>query len=341
LEAKKILIVGAGSIGSRHARNLIKLVEEVKIFSYRFFNNMDIEKLDKVTYVRDLYKAIKSSDAIVIANRTDLHLEVAKYALTNKKHIFIEKPLSHSMLGVKEIEILKNEKKLIIESGFMLRFHPNLIRLKEILLSKEYGNVHYVRSSVGQFLPDWRPQADHRTGYGARRKWGGGVTLDLIHEIDLIRWLFGEVKLVSAMMGFTPKLEIETETISQMNLKTDSGILVQLHLDYLRPSYGRYTEIVCDKGTLLWNYLTGKITFESPTSKISILHEVENDFQRNDMYLNEIKHFIASINGHDQKNAATLDDAIKALKICFAAHLSNKNKLFVSPNQINHDFMIE
>lgn len=341
MEAKKILIVGAGSIGSRHARNLIKLVEEVKIFSYRFFNNMDIEKLDKVTYVRDLYKAIKSSDAIVIANRTDLHLEVAKYALTNKKHIFIEKPLSHSMLGVKEIEILKNEKKLIIESGFMLRFHPNLIRLKEILLSKEYGNVHYVRSSVGQFLPDWRPQADHRTGYGARRKWGGGVTLDLIHEIDLIRWLFGEVKLVSAMMGFTPKLEIETETISQMNLKTDSGILVQLHLDYLRPSYGRYTEIVCDKGTLLWNYLTGKITFESPTSKISILHEVENDFQRNDMYLNEIKHFIASINGHDQKNAATLDDAIKALKICFAAHLSNKNKLFVSPNQINHDFMIE
>tara|TARA_A100001388_G_C28765216_1_gene500319 strand:- start:1528 stop:2553 length:1026 start_codon:yes stop_codon:yes gene_type:complete len=341
LEAKKILIVGAGSIGSRHARNLIKLVEEVKIFSYRFFNNMDIEKLDKVTYVRDLYKAIKSSDAIVIANRTDLHLEVAKYALTNKKHIFIEKPLSHSMLGVKEIEILKNEKKLIIESGFMLRFHPNLIRLKEILLSKEYGNVHYVRSSVGQFLPDWRPQADHRMGYGARRKWGGGVTLDLIHEIDLIRWLFGEVKLVSAMMGFTPKLEIETETISQMNLKTDSGILVQLHLDYLRPSYGRYTEIVCDKGTLLWNYLTGKITFESPTSKISILHEVENDFQRNDMYLNEIKHFIASINGHDQKNAANLDDAIKALKICFAAHLSNKNKLFVSPNQINHDFMIE
>ena len=67
----------------------------------------------------------------------------------------------------------------------------------------------------------------------------------------------------------------------------------------------------------------------------------QNDFQRNDMYLNEIKHFIASINGHDQKNAANLDDAIKALKICFAAHLSNKNKLFVSPNQINHDFMIE
>lgn len=341
MEKKKLLIVGSGSIGIRHARNLTKLVEDVKIFSYRFFNNIDIEKLDKVSYVKDLNQAIKSSDGIVIANRTDLHLQVAKYALINKKHIFIEKPLSHSMLGVKEIEILKNANKLVVESGFMLRFHPNLIRLKEILLNKEYGNVHYVRSSVGQFLPDWRPKTDHRKGYGAKRKWGGGVTLDLIHEIDLIRWLFGEVKLVSAMMGFTPKLEIETETISQINLKTDSDILVQLHLDYLRPSYGRYTEIVCDKGTLLWNYLTGKITLETSNSEISTLHEVENDFQRNDMYVNEIKHFLASINGHYQKKAATLDDAIKAMKICFAAHLSNKNKLFVSPNQINYDFMIE
>tara|TARA_A100001011_G_scaffold392628_1_gene480605 strand:+ start:83 stop:1108 length:1026 start_codon:yes stop_codon:yes gene_type:complete len=341
LEKKNILIIGGGSIGIRHARNLIKVVEDVKIFSYRFSNNITIKQLNKVTYVKDLHKAIMSSDGIVIANRTDLHLEVAKYALSNKKPIFIEKPLSHSMVGVKEIETLKNENKLIVESGFMLRFHPNLIKLKEILLSREYGNVHYVRSSVGQFLPDWRPQTDHRKGYGAKRKWGGGVTLDLIHEIDLIRWLFGEIKLVSAMMGFTPELEIETETISQLNLKTDSDILIQLHLDYLRPSYGRYTEIVCDKGTLLWNYLTGKITLESSNSEISILHEVEIDFQRNDMYVNEIKHFLASINGQSQKKAATLDDSIKALKICFAAHLSNKEKIFVSPDRINYDFMIE
>ena len=101
MEAKKILIVGGGSIGIRHARNLIKLVKEVKIFSYRFFNNNSIQKLDNVSYVKDLHKAIKSSDGIIIANRTDLHLEVAKYALKNKKHIFIEKPLSHSMVVLK------------------------------------------------------------------------------------------------------------------------------------------------------------------------------------------------------------------------------------------------
>ncbi len=336
-----ILIIGSGSIGNRHAKNLLNLVKVVKIYSGRFKKGEKIKKLDNVIYVKNLYESIDSSDGVVIANRTDKHLKIANYALKKKKHIFIEKPISHNMKGIKEIEELTKNNPELVESGFMLRFHPNLIFLKKIISEQKYGKVHYVKSSVGQYLPEWRKDFDYRNNYAARRNWGGGVTLDLIHEIDLTRWLFGEVTLVSAMLDKTPELDIETESIAHLNLKMDAKFLIQLTLDYVRPYYCRNTEIVCSKGTLQWNYKEGKLKLEDKNGHISILHQVEKNFNRNDMFLKEIIHFLKNINGQNLKNASNLEDAVKALKICCAAHLSNKKKRFICPDKIRYDHVID
>lgn len=341
LQDISILIVGSGSIGNRHAKNLLNLVKVVKIYSSRFKKGGKIEKLDKVIYVKNLYDEIDCSDGVLIANRTDKHLKIANYALKKKKHVFIEKPLSQNMKGIKKIEELTKNNPELVESGFMLRFHPNLIFLKKIISEQKYGKIHYVRSSVGQYLPEWRKDFDYRNGYAARRKWGGGVTLDLIHEIDLARWLFGEVDLVSAMLDKTPELEIETESIAHLNLKMDSKFLIQLSLDYVRPCFQRNIEIVCSKGTILWNYKEGKIKLEDKNGNILILHEVEKNFDRNDMFLKEIIHFINNINGKNSKDASNLEDAVKALKICCAAHLSHKKQRFICPDKISYDYVID
>lgn len=341
LQDLSILIIGSGSVGNRHAKNLLNLVKVVKIYSSRFKKGEKINKLDNITYVKNLYDEIDSSDGVLIANRTDKHLKIANYALKKKKHIFVEKPISHNMKGIKEIEELTKNSPELVESGFMLRFHPNLIFLKKIISEQKYGKVHYVKSSVGQYLPDWRNNFDYRNGYAAKRNWGGGVTLDLIHEIDLARWLFGEVVLVSAMLDKTPELEIETESIAHLNLKMDSKFLIQLTLDYVRPCFNRNIEIVCSKGTILWNYKEGKIKLEDKNGNILILHEVEENFDRNDMFLREIIHFLNNINGKNQRDASNLDDAVKALKICCAAHLSNKQKRFICPDKITYDYVID
>tara|TARA_B100000886_G_scaffold334084_1_gene289094 strand:- start:13042 stop:14067 length:1026 start_codon:yes stop_codon:yes gene_type:complete len=336
-----ILVIGSGSIGIRHAENLLKIVKEVKIFSSRFLRKENIKKIEKVVYVKDLYKEIDLSDGIIIANRTDKHLEIANYALRKKKNIFIEKPISHNMKGIKEIEDLANNYEAIIETGFMLRFHPNLLFLKKILDKKKYGRVHYVRSSVGQYLPDWRKNIDYKKGYAAKREWGGGVTLDLIHEIDLVRWLFGEVRLTSAMLTNSKDLEIETEAVAHINLKMQSEFLVQLNLDYVRPHYCRNTEIVCQKGVLHWDYLSGKIKLEDKYGKIVTLHEVESNFVRNDMFISEISNFVNNIVSPKNTKASDLYDAIQALRICCAAHLSNKKGQFISPDKIKYEHLIE
>ena len=262
-----ILIIGNGSIGIRHAKNLLKIVKEVKIFSNRFFRGEELEKIENVIYIKDLYKGIDSSDGIVIANRTDKHLEILNYALRKKKNIFIEKPISNSMRGIKEIENLFENYEGILETGFMLRFHPNLLFLKKIIETQKYGNIHYVRSIVGQYLPDWRKNRDYKKGYAVKREWGGGVTLDLIHEIDLVRWFFGEVSLISAMFCNSPELEIETESIANLTLKMESEFLVDINLDYVRPYYCRNIEIVCQKGILFWDYLIGNIRLQDKNGK--------------------------------------------------------------------------
>ena len=337
MEDISILIIGNGSIGCRHAKNLLNIVKEVKVFSFRFSKGEKIKKIKNVIYVKDLYKEIDSADGIVIANRTDKHLALLNYALRKKKNIFIEKPISHNLKGIKEIENLSKNYEAVLETGFMLRFHPNLLFLKKIIDKKKYGIIHYVRSTVGQYLPDWRKDRDYKKGYASKKEWGGGVTLDLIHEIDLARWFFGEVSLVSAMLFSSPELDIETESIAHINLKMKSKVLIHLNLDYVRPYYSRNAEIVCQNGTIYWDYLSGDIKVQDKSGKVSVLHKVNSEFLRNDIYIAEISHFIDNIKGSNQNKASNLNDAINSLKIVCAAHLSNRKRQFISPDKIKYD----
>ena len=191
----KVLIVGTGSIGTRHKNNFSKLINNVSYYSYR--EDQRIANYNSEEISPKLENLIKEANAVVIANRTDLHLKVALLSAKLGKDILIEKPISFNLIGIEELKRTCKKNKLILESGCMLRFHPNLRWLKAFLHKNELGSLQYIRSSVGQFLPDWRPDRDYLQGYAAKKKWGGGVVLDLIHEIDLLLWLFGDIDEVS------------------------------------------------------------------------------------------------------------------------------------------------
>ena len=174
-------------------------------------------------------------NAVVIANSTDLHTGVALEAARRKKGLLIEKPLSTSLAGCDELQALTEPHSLVVEMGFMLRFHPNLVWIKHYLESNSLGELTFIRASVGQWLPDWRPGTDHRVGYSAFRTTGGGVIFDLIHELDLVHWLAGTVVSVTAMTRHVGSLNIETEAIAQIGLRLKSATSAQIHLDYVRP----------------------------------------------------------------------------------------------------------
>ena len=322
-------MVGTGSIGRRHIANLLKLGVNVFAYSYRNLNNADLPFGNKITLVNDWLNKLRDVDAVIIANSTELHLQVALAAAKLKKAIFIEKPLSNSLNKIKKIESLLRKNKIVLESGFNLRTHPNLIWIKKNIDKGTCGEIMYFKASVGQRLSDWRPKSDYRKSYSAFREKGGGVILDLIHELDLISWLGGKVVEVVSMTRHIPLLEIQTEAIAQILLRLDSGILAQIHLDYIRPMYSRTLEVVGNKQVLSWNYLQGKVTSEKTKYRENIAHRVSKSFNRNWMFLTHMKYFLHRIITPDTPALSSFSDGVSALRIAMACHKSFKEKRII------------
>ncbi len=328
----KVLVVGTGSIGRRHIGNLLELGVQVQAFSHRGVSQALDARVGRVT---DLDAALQGDiDAVVVANRTDQHMDVALKAARSGKHLFLEKPLAASLTGVDELQALVRQQSLVVEAGFMLRAHPNLLFIKDQLSQGLLGEVWHMRAAVGQWLPDWRPGTDHRQGYGAFRALGGGVTFDLIHELDLVQWLLGPVQDVTAMMRSADVLEIETEAVAQIGLQTAAGALAQVHLDYLRPGYGREMEIVGRLGVLHWDYVGGIVSLETAGAPPRELHRVPAGFVRNHLFMDHMRHFLQRMASPSTDPLSPLPDAVAALRVALAAHRSAGQRHHVRPSDL-------
>lgn len=320
----KVLVIGTGSVGLRHIANLVELGCRVYAFSYRGQSGVN-RHLDVFPESVELVDSIEDSvlsvfDAVVIANSTHLHIECALRCARLNKPFFIEKPLSHNMKGVDELRSLVQGNKCIVEAGYMMRCHPNLQWIKALLSEKYIGDIAYIRCAVGQWLPDWRPDSDYRKSYSAKRDSGGGVIFDLIHELDLIQWLGGAVSEINAMVAHWENLDIETEAIAQIGIRTSNNILGQIHLDYVHPTYHRDFEIVGAKGAIYWDYTKNEACCIMRNSDEDCQNTLPETFKRNDMFLSHMHHFLMRVQNHAIPPISSLEDSIHALKVALAAH---------------------
>lgn len=334
----KILVIGTGSIGKRHIDNLVALGAQVLAFSYRGQTETRPHWQDRVQWVADWSLALRQVDAVVIANGTAQHMEAASACAHAGVPFFIEKPLSHQIQGVDLLLSAVEEANLVVEAGFMMRWHPNLRWIRDQLATQAWGAALYMRASVGQWLPDWRPGTDHRQGYGAFRASGGGVIFDLIHELDLVYWMLGPVADVNAMVAHDPRLEIETEAVAQIGLKMHSGALAQVHLDYVRPVYGRELEVVCEHGVVSWHYGQGTVTLERPGQPPEVVHRIPPGFERNTMFMDHMGHFLKRVAQPSEPPASSLPDAAHVLRVAIAAHQSAHEHRQVKPYDANFSY---
>jgi predicted dehydrogenase len=334
----KILVIGSGSIGKRHIDNLVTLGAQLLAFSYRGQTETRPQWQGRVQFVDDWSLALGQVDAVVIANSTAQHLEVASACAQAGVPFFIEKPLSHQIQGVDVLLSAVQQANLVVEAGFMMRLHPNLRWIQDRLATQTWGAALYMRASVGQWLPDWRPGTDHRQGYGAFRASGGGVIFDLIHELDLVHWMLGPVVDVNAMVSHAPRLEIETEAVAQIGLKTQSGALAQVHLDYVRPVYGRELEVVCEHGVISWHYGQGTVTLERHGQAPEVVHRIPPDFERNTMFMEHMRHFLKRVANPSESPLSPLSDAVHVLRVAIAAHQSAHEEHQVKPYDANFSY---
>lgn len=336
----KALVIGTGSIGRRHAANLQSLGHDVVVFSERLSRGQSHSLPESLKCVGSWDSLLKMKfDMAVIANRTDQHVASANAALQCCNALYIEKPLGAHLEGLAELGQLCQQRSSVIELGFMMRFHPNLKWIKEFLQGSMLGEVMHLRASVGQWLPDWRPGTDHRQGFGAFYRYGGGVTMELIHEIDIVNWLLGDAVDVCAMQRSLPQLEIETEAISEICMQLSRGLLAQVHLDYVRLGYGRSLEILGTEGVLAWDYSESKVTVTNAKGSVIASHHAPA-FERNTMFLEAMQHFVERVAAPDIPAAASLDDGIRSLRVALASHQSARERRFVRPQDVTLNYRL-
>jgi CMP-N,N'-diacetyllegionaminic acid synthase len=197
---KRILIIGNGSIAQKHEWILKKYFKDNKIFIYTKHNNHKKKNIIKNLNNLNKYKL----DYVIICSKTSehiTHLELIDKQLKNKL-ILIEKPLFEKSYNY-------SSKRNKIYVGYNLRFHPIIKFVKNFIKNKK---IFFVKVSCASFLPNWRKNIKYQNSYSAKKKFGGGVLLDLSHEIDYINWIFGKIKKIRySYSGKISNLKIDSD----------------------------------------------------------------------------------------------------------------------------------
>jgi predicted dehydrogenase len=209
-----------------------------------------------------------------------------------------------------------------------MRFHPGLREIKRLLAASAVGRVIAARVEGGQYLPDWHPWEDYRRGYSARRELGGGVILDAIHEIDYLRWLFGPVADAVCLAGKLSQLEIDTEDTAAMLLRFENGIFGEVHLDYVQRAYRRTCQVIGEEGTIHWDFSAGQVRWYSARTRQWQLYENPAGWEVNQMYIDEMEHFLACLAG-EAKSELVVSEAAQVLRIALAAKQSAERRRWI------------
>lgn len=313
-----ILIVGAGSIGRRHARNLKSLGVKVSLFDVDQ-KHLEMTCLqDGYTVCNNLEYAITHEvyDAAIVCTPTHLHIPVAQTMCDAKINLFIEKPLSHNLVGIRELLDSVSKNNLIAMMGFMLRFEPGLQYIKDRM---NPDTIAFAQVEAASHMPLWRPGTDYRKSYSANRSMGGGVILDDVHEIDYICWFFGYPEKISGNFGKYSSIEMDAEDTAMLQFQYPDK-LVSLHSDYLQRRNSRRCKL-CDRDgfTVEWEFGSHVTEYKED---VPATFSYKDGFDTNQLYLDEMRHFLLCINTRTQPES-NLMNGLEILKIALAA----KNEL--------------
>lgn len=290
----KVLLIGFGSIGKRHYEVLSQISQVQNI---DLVTKQDIQ--DKICYKNlEVVDNINQYDYFVIASETNKHFEQLKFLEENVKNklIFCEKPLFESK---KDLEI-KNNK---VFSGYVIRFHPLLEKLKEFVKNEK---IILVNAKCGQYLPSWRSNTNYKNCYSAKKEDGGGVLLDLSHEIDYVQWLCGQINEIKSYQVKISDLEINSDDLTMLIGKTNKNILVNISIDYISKNTHRKLFVETFEYTYELDFISAKLTKKNKTGleEIYSFSNLERNYMFEKMHLDIF---------NKQKNICTYKEALEVM----------------------------
>lgn len=318
----KVLVVGYGSIGKRHVKNLLLIKNiEIIICSKQEISNFS----PQIKIKKHISECIKEKPNIaIICNESSYHvktaLRLAKYGID----LFIEKPLGISQTDTNELIKVIKKNKIISQMGCQLRFHKCIKEMKKAILKNQIGKIISARVECGSYLPDWHPHEDYKKSYAAINNLGGGVVFTNIHELDYLYWFFGDVNEVFSYVQNSKLLKISADDFAVGLLKFKNNIIVEIHLDYLQKDENRSCKIIGEKGIILWESKTNLVKlYDNKKRKWTDLYKL-NNYDRNKMFEEEIKYFLSCVKNRKKSFNPVEKDGIITTKIGIAMMNSSK-----------------
>lgn len=313
------MIAGAGSVGRRHLRNLVTLGERDILLYRTQRSTLPEDELAAFPVEVDLVAALaQRPQAVIISNPTSLHLDVAMPAARAGCHMLLEKPISHSMERIAELEIAAQQSGARVMVGYQFRFHPGLVYIKQLLSNETIGKPLSVRAHWGEYLPGWHPWEDYRDSYSARPDLGGGVILTLSHPLDYLLWLLGPVESLWAFAGKLGSLDLQVEDTAEIGLSFMNGALGSVHLDYNQRPASHRMEIIGTQGTIQWDNADGAVRVHREGSQGWEVISPPAGFERNELFLAQMRHFLSVARGETQPSCS-LEDGVMALELALKA----------------------
>lgn len=295
----KALVVGCGSIGTRHIKNLLDSNDISDVIGH----DIDATAAQSAAEEHGIWTTTKldtawnrSPDIVFVCTPPHTHIQVAETALSHDAHVFIEKPLADSLDDMPRfLEKIKHSEQIVIV-GCNMRFHPPVVKIREWLSTDAIGRLEYIRLEFGNHLSNWR-SGDISDQYTAQAEKGGGIILDGIHEIDLLLEWLSEPETVQSAAGTYSDLPVNVEDTAEILIE-GANQLGSVHLDFIRPERARTYELIGTDGLIRWD-ARGKNPEKSEVGLYQMDTETwtRNSYELtlNEMYVAELEHFIECI----------------------------------------------
>lgn len=292
----RALVLGFGSIGQRHTRNLRAAgVTEITVFDPAETRIGEAREVFGIEGSTDLSSSWKlRPDVVFVTSPTAHHVVHAMEAAERGCHVFVEKPMSHTNSGLAELAQAVEARSLVSMVGCNMRFHPGPETVKRLLDGGAIGTVQAGRVYTGSYLPAWRPGQDHRGSYSASLESGGAI-LDCIHEIDLTLWYLGPGRLAFAAVRPATSIGVEADGLAELIIDHDSGPLTSVHLNFIERDYRRGCVFVGDRGTVAWEFSEKAVTVFGADGQVRERFLEPAGWQVNRMYEAELAHFLGAV----------------------------------------------
>jgi len=333
MQTKKILLISLGSIGQRHLRNCRTLLpgSEICVFRHKKPDNTSVPEGAACLVTSPDEARAFNPDAVIVSSPASKHVETAAPFIRNGAHVFIEKPLESSLEKLTGFEQLVDQAAGFIMVGYVLRFLPMLNHIKGMLAEGVLGDIRTAFIQTGQYLPDWRPASDYRTGVSARKDLGGGVLLELSHELDYASWLFGTPTSLMASCCNVSNLDIDVEDSAHVIFEYP-GRRVAIQIDFLQRVAKMGLQIIGSEATLEADLIKETARIFSPEHPEGKAVDGPSSADGNEVYMRQFDVFFAKAfpdyapkfpDSRENREWATVSQAAKIIELVDAAKTSN------------------